>query len=124
MSASATIPRHSPRESTTGTRRDLVHFHHQNHFIDVILLGDGYRRARHHRRRVHRQRVDSLGDRAAHDVAIGDNADDFFHVAALDDGDFAAVVLDHQPRHLLERRVHRAAGGIGRHQVLGGHESS
>jgi hypothetical protein len=42
--------------------------------------------------------------------AIGDDADET--AIGLDDGNFAAIVLDHQTRHVADRSLRRTRGRI------------
>jgi hypothetical protein len=69
------------------------------------------------------QRVFALGDRAARDVTIGDDAQRLTLIGIIDDGNGATVVFDHHLRDALQTGFRRAAGGIPSHDVFNSHSN-
>jgi len=97
---------------------DVVFPHHLNRVFERLVGVDGDERRRHDGRRGKLRRVPPSGDRAAGDVAVGNDPDDFL---AADDGDSGAIVIEHQHGYEAERRRRIARGRIGSHGIADFH---
>lgn len=97
---------------------DVVFPHYLNRVFERLVGVDGDERRRHDGRRGKVRRVPPSGDRAACDVAVGNDPDDFI---AADDGNSGAVVIEHQHGYETERRRRIARGRIGSHGIADFH---
>lgn len=84
-----------------------VFLHHLGRILERLVGVDGHQRRGHHGCGRDLGSIPSLRDRAAGDVAIGDDADD---LAGADDRHGGTVVVSHQRSHQL-KRGRRLAGG-------------
>src|SRR5580765_1886350 len=98
--------RHAPHLMLLHRRQDLV---------ERRVLGDGDDAAGHAVFGWVGRRILTFGNDTAYDVAIGDDADDL--LSCIDNRDFTAVVLNHEPRDPIERRVWCTQCGIYRHHI-------